>query len=318
MPVPAALIAEKPSYSRGPDGKTPYGVASFQQQIVDLHKSTLSSSMMASSAKSAFAAAKDYYAADASHRQIAVVRQDERAYRLAQEKRQAEERQNLAKAFKIEKGRFEAEWAARIEAVEADCVERERVLREVHEIARADCEKGIERKVASLRHRSSSYLLSMEDTQEKLARMHEYKAAGVAARAHRMRDAEEAAFLRVKASQGTRPRQECADTQASEMRNLLQKCHSMRVAVRRERAEAYEVFKQKYRNLEADLEHAHKIEVSLGDTRHEIGAVQSHKSRSTTASTFRGTLKYESLAGTKFDVPAVSTLEPIEGFVPLP
>ena len=172
MPVPAALIAEKPSYSRGPDGKTPYGVASFQQQIVDLHKSTLSSSMMASAAKSAFAAAKDYYAADASHRQIAVVRQDERAYRLAQEKeRQAEERQNLAKAFKIEKGRFEAEWAARIEAVEADCVERERVLREVHEIARADCEKGIERKVASLRHRSSSYLLSMEDTQEKLARM---------------------------------------------------------------------------------------------------------------------------------------------------
>ena len=38
---------------------------------------------------------------------------------------------------------------------------------------------------------------------------------------------------------------------------------------------------------------------------------QSHKSRSTNSSTFRGTLKYESLAGTKFDVANVSSLEPI-------
>ena len=46
------------------------------------------------------------------------------------------------------------------------------------------------------------------------------------------------------------------------MRNLLQKCHSMRVAVRREKDQAMEVFKQKYRNLEADLTHAHAIEFS--------------------------------------------------------
>jgi len=39
--------------------------------------------------------------------------------------------------------------------------------------------------------------------------------------------------------------------------------------------------------------------------------VQSHKSRSARSSTFRGTLKYESLAGTKFDVPDVSTLAPL-------
>ena len=68
------------------------------------------------------------------------------------------------------------------------------------------------------------------------------------------------------------------------------------------------MFKQKYRNLEADLEHSHKIEWHL---RPEIGGIQTHKSRSTQASTFRGTLKYESLAGTKFDVPDVSKLEPI-------
>ena len=93
------------------------------------------------------------------------------------------------------------------------------------------------------------------------------------------------------------------------MRNLMQKCHSMRVAVRREKDQAFEVFKQKYRNLEADLAHAHAIEFSL---RPEIGDVQSHKSRSNHSSTFRGTLKYESLAGTKFDVPDVSSLPPIE------
>ena len=92
------------------------------------------------------------------------------------------------------------------------------------------------------------------------------------------------------------------------MRNLLQKCHSMRVAVRREMEQAREVFKQKYRNLEADLAHSHAIEFSQ---RAEMGPVQSHKSRSSMSSTFRGTLKYESLAGTKFDVPDVSSLPPI-------
>ena len=63
-------------------------------------------------------------------------------------------------------------------------------------------------------------------------------------------------------------------------------------------------------NLEADLTHAHAIEYSL---RPEIGAVHAHQSRSQQASTFRGTLKYESLAGTKFDCPDVSSLPPIEG-----
>ena len=64
----------------------------------------------------------------------------------------------------------------------------------------------------------------------------------------------------------------------------------------------------RYRNLDADLVHAHAIEYSLPA---EIGAIQSHRSRSTKASTFRGTLKYESLAGTKFDVPDVSRLAPL-------
>ena len=31
--MPPALIAEKPSYSRGPDGRTPFGVARFQTKM---------------------------------------------------------------------------------------------------------------------------------------------------------------------------------------------------------------------------------------------------------------------------------------------
>ena len=59
-----------------------------------------------------------------------------------------------------------------------------------------------------------------------------------------------------------------------------------------------------------DLEHAHAIEYSLPA---EIGQVQSHKSRSNQASTFRGTLKHEALVGTKFDVPDVSSMVPVGG-----
>ena len=65
---------------------------------------------------------------------------------------------------------------------------------------------------------------------------------------------------------------------------------------------------RRFRNLGMDLEHAHAIEYSLPA---EIGQVQSYKSRSNQASTFRGTLKLESLVGTKFDVPDVSKMAPI-------
>ena len=61
----------------------------------------------------------------------------------------------------------------------------------------------------------------------------------------------------------------------------------------------------RFRNLEADQMHAFAIELHLPA---EIGPVQTHKSRSTQASTFRGTLKRESLVGTKFDVPDVTKM----------
>jgi hypothetical protein len=94
-------------------------------------------------------------------------------------------------------------------------------------------------------------------------------------------------------------------------RSLQQKNHSLRVKVTREKEVAFEIFKQKYRNLEADLTHSHAIEFQ-STIRPEIAPlVQAHKSRSNTSSTFRGTLKFESLVGTKFDCAGVATLPDI-------
>lgn len=304
------LIAEKPSFSRGPDGRYVQGVPSFQNTMADLRTQTFGKTSLARSMGRGSMAARDYMQADQTHAQIAVVQNAEKTFRVKEEhKRQADERANLARAYKIEKARFDEEWAGRVAAVEAECAEKERVLLEVHEVARADCEKQIEKDVARMRYKATSTLLQLEDTEKKLVRNHEYKqAAEVSSRAHRQRTIEQADFERAKAIVGSRPREITAELQEAEMRNLMQRCHSMRVAVRREKEQAMEVFKQKYRNLEADLAHSHAIEFSL---RPEIGPIQSHKSRSTQSSTFRGTLKYESLAGTKFDVPDVSSLPPI-------
>ena len=309
----AAGIAVKPSYSRGPDGKTPFGVASFRATMNGLLDATKTKSELASSMGRGALAAKDYLKAQDTFGQIATVKTKESAFRVAEEKkRQAAESEKLAQAYNIEKGRFEAEWAERIAAVEADCAERERVLKEVHEVAATDVEKEVQRKIANMRYKATSTLLQMEDMEKKLVRQHEYKdAAEVAARCHRQRIKEEAEYERAKKSMGSRPRAAVVELQEAEMRNLLQKCHALRVAVRREKDQAFEVFKQKYRNLEADLGHAFALEFPLGDYRAEVGEVHAYPSRSKQSSTFRGTLKYESLAGTKFDVPDVSSLAPI-------
>ena len=62
------------------------------------------------------------------------------------------------------------------------------------------------------------------------------------------------------------------------------------------------VFEQRCRNLDADLSHAHAIEYHLPA---EVGRVLAYPSRSAHSSTFRGSLKLDSVAGTKFDVKAV-------------
>ena len=118
---------------------------------------------------------KEYLTADASFSQIDVVRQQEKAFRLAAEQqRQREERTNLEKAFKIEKARLAAEWVKKIEEVEEDCRVREAIMREKQEIHRVDVEKEVAFRVSKMRFKKSSMLLQMEDTEKKLADRHEF------------------------------------------------------------------------------------------------------------------------------------------------
>jgi len=309
----AAPIVERPSFSRGPDGRTPYGVASYQKQIEDLKSDTSKNATMAKTATRRIDAAKSYMTAAATFGQIATVRQKESEFRVKQEEaRQKEETLNLQKSFKIERQRFEAEWQRRAEEVDKQCKEHERVLAEVHQIATVASEKHIAAEQEGMRFKASSDLLSLQDTEKKLSGAHEFKdASEVATRSFKLKAIEEARFDRSKASYATKPREELAARQIAEMRSLQQKNHSLRVKVTREKEVAYEIFKQKYRNLEADLTHSHAIEFQ-STIRPEISPlVQAHKSRSNTSSTFRGTLKYESLVGTKFDCAGVAALPDI-------
>ena len=279
-----------------------------------------------------------YMLAQSTHDQIAGVVEDEKAHRVEEEKgRQREERLKLDRAYRIEKERFEAEWAERARLVEGESEEKLKVLREVLAIARDDVERELaaKAKAVALQFKASSKLLTLEDTERRLVGAREYaQAEEVARRARRLRKQEEARYERNKGGFIVKRREAMAKLQEAEMANLEQKCHGAKVQVRREREEALVVLKQRcarldlsphappaasltrlpppsarrFRNLGMDLEHAHAIEYSLPA---EIGQVQSYKSRSNQASTFRGTLKLESLVGTKFDVPDVSKMAPI-------
>ena len=296
-----ALAAEKPSFNRGPDGRTPFGVPLYRSRITALADEAMQCSGRG-----------QYMLAQSTHDQIAGVVEDEKAHRVEEEKvRQREERLKLDRAYRIEKERFEAEWAERARLVEGESEEKLKVLREVLAIARDDVERELaaKAKAVALQFKASSKLLTLEDTERRLVGAREYaQAEEVARRARRLRKQEEARYERNKGGFIVKRREAMAKLQEAEMANLEQKCHGAKVQVRREREEALVVLKQRFRNLGMDLEHAHAIEYSLPA---EIGQVQSYKSRSNQASTFRGTLKLESLVGTKFDVPDVSKMAPI-------
>ena len=221
-------------------------------------------------------------------------------------KRQASERVKLEESYRIESERFDVEWGAKAAAVEERCRLRLLELAELHEINRGNLERDIAHKVKGMRYKNSSYLLGLEETERRLALAKEFNGAHeMAAKARRQRKMEEEAHQKLVDAQGAQPRAALKVSQIEEERNIIQKCHGWRVEFRRQQAKALDVLKQKFRNLEADLSHAHVIEFNLPA---EIGLVQTHKSRSTQASTFRGTLKRESLVGTKFDVPDVTTM----------
>ena len=77
-------------------------------------------------------APKAYVVAGTSFAEIDVVKRLEILHRKREEgSRQEEEKGMLAKAYRIEKTRFEAEWARRIEAEERACDQKEMILKEV-------------------------------------------------------------------------------------------------------------------------------------------------------------------------------------------
>ena len=199
---------------------------------------------------------------------------------------------------------------------------------------RADLERELSAKLAVMRFRASPKLLELEDQEKRLARGKEFKgAAEIGARAARLRMKEMAAFNERGKQIQQKPRTEFEAAVQAEMRNLKQKCHAMRLNVKREKAQvrsllyqpcatrptklsanlqcylhpklvmqAYAIFEQRYRNLDADLTHAHAIEYKAPA---EVGPVLSNPSRSAHSSTFRGSLMLGTISGTKFDVKAV-------------
>ena len=233
-----ALAAEKPSFNRGPDGRTPFGVPLYRSRITALADEAMQCSGRG-----------QYMLAQSTHDQIAGVVEDEKAHRVEEEKvRQREERLKLDRAYRIEKERFEAEWAERARLVEGESEEKLKVLREVLAIARDDVERELaaKAKAVALQFKASSKLLTLEDTERRLVGAREYaQAEEVARRARRLRKQEEARYERNKGGFIVKRREAMAKLQEAEMANLEQKCHGAKVQVRREREEALVVLKQR-------------------------------------------------------------------------
>ena len=108
----------------------------------------------------------------------------------------------------------------------------------------------------------------------------------MATRVSRLRKTEEDRFSSSLERQLSKPRAELRAAQLAEMQLLQQKCHGQRMNAQRQKAQEAKVLAQRYRNLGADLAHAHAIETTLPA---EIGMVTVQPSRSTHGSTFRGT-----------------------------
>ena len=238
-----ALAAEKPSFNRGPDGRTPFGVPLYRSRITALADEAMQCSGRG-----------QYMLAQSTHDQIAGVVEDEKAHRVEEEKvRQREERLKLDRAYRIEKERFEAEWAERARLVEGESEEKLKVLREVLAIARDDVERELaaKAKAVALQFKASSKLLTLEDTERRLVGAREYaQAEEVARRARRLRKQEEARYERNKGGFIVKRREAMAKLQEAEMANLEQKCHGAKVQVRREREEALVVLKQRCARLD--------------------------------------------------------------------
>jgi len=294
-----AVKATRPSFSRGADGRTPSNVPEFQQRVEDLSMQTTRNLSLG-----------DYESAQNTFYSIDATRKDQLKFRQDKEqKRQDIEKSNLGKSYSVEKARFEAEWAKKEAEIDLVCQEKMQVLDETHQIGIANLEQEIAAKVKSFRFKASVALLQLEDTERRLGLANEFKqAAEVRARAQRLRKIEEAAYEARRQEIESRPRQQLREAQEAERRFTEQKCHAMKVELKRKRDKAAAVLRQRYRNLELDMTHSFALETVA---QAEIGSVKTHNSRSEQSSTFRGSLKLEALTGTKFDVPDVSRMPDI-------
>ncbi|KAG8464030.1 hypothetical protein KFE25_000198 [Diacronema lutheri] len=220
--------------------------------------------------------------------------------------RQAKERVRLDKAWAVERERFEQEWARRASALEADNAQRIRVLEEVHMYALEEHEAAATVRRAAMHYRMSKGLLEYSLTEKQLALGERYdEAIIVKKRSDALRRREERAFDRTASAKFDLERERLDAAQQSEMDNLRQKCHALSVAHERERGEAFAVLRQKYKNLDKDVAHAFAMEFNAPPA---CEVLPTNVSRAQQSSTFRGTLKLESLSGSKGAIARLSEL----------
>jgi len=222
-----ALAADKPSFNRGPDGRTSFRVPAFRTDMDNL----LQESMQRSGGG-------EYMMASKAFSQIATVRENEMTHRKDTEtKRQGSERGKLEESYRIESERFEVEWAQKMKAVEERCRLRLVELKELQEIHTENLERDIAHKVREMRYNNSSYLLGLEDIERRLALAKEFNGAHeMAAKARKQRKMEEEAHQKKVDAQGAQPRAALKVAQIEEERNITQKCHGWRVEARRQQA----------------------------------------------------------------------------------
>lgn len=223
--------------------------------------------------------------------------------------RQGRERESLAKAWDAEKARFMETWDERF----ASCVqvnhERLRVLAESQGHARDELDRKLQKLERSAHYRMSKGLLEYSMTEKRLALDERFdEAVAVKKRTDVLRSREMAQHSKAVAAKLEGQRDQLRSAQLAETENLEQRCHARKVALEREKREAFRVLRQKYKNLAHDAEHAFVMEFKAPPAC-EILPTAAHRGRGV-GSTFMGTWKLTSFAGAKGTVPNLSELPP--------
>jgi len=285
---------EKTSFSRESRALNPEHIAKL-----DAMRATQMRLLHSGEYKASHAAKTEREAAEASMQQARVDRELSR---------QAKERSRLEKGWLRESERFDAEWAARTAQLEAENAERIRVLEEVQHYAREELETSIEKRHAASHYRMSKGLLEYSLTEKQLALGERFdEAIAVKKRTDVLRRREERAHEKELHAKFDAERERLQAAQKAEMDNLVQKCHALKVSHMRARAKALAVLKQKYKNLDKDMAHAFTMEFKAPPA---CEVLPTAVSRADHGSTFRGTIKIESLAGSKGAIPNLSELPP--------